>query len=220
MNNFEEDFKKFMVLVGSEIVEKLEDEGLLDELGLERKKEDCCCETPCYEELKKEVVDYHMSEKEDHIIDPLTTPGSASAIEKFYKEQIKDDYPKISHPSIRTYYNKDFLDLILGLGKEGAYPWDKYLFEEKEKIIDSVRSKIMSYFNLPTVIIREEDHCLAIAIPQYISDAKFEFSLALKLIPDCFTEVSGPGSTVIIIDCQKIFFKSEFFEIGAEEWLL
>lgn len=210
MSNFEEDFKKFMVLVGSEIVEKLEDEGLLDELGLERKKEDCCCETPCYEDLKEEVIDYHMSEKEDHIIDPLTV--SASAIERYYLDQIEKDYRHV-------YSNKEFLDLILGLGKEGAYPWDRYSFK-KEKTLDAARFKIMSYFNLPNVIIREEDHCLAIAIPQYISDAKTEFSLALKLIPDCFTEVSGPGSTVIIIDCQKIFFKSEFFEIGAEEWLL
>ena len=68
--------------------------------------------------------------------------------------------------------------------------------------------------------VRRQEYKIAIATPIYIPNAPEVIGEALGIIPDIFIEVSGPQSTVLIIDCEKEWLRKEFLKIGEDEWLL
>lgn len=114
------------------------------------------------------------------------------------------------------YDKKEFISFIMNYGKSRYIPVNL----DDETIYDSVSDRLMQELNLEYVSIRLDDYCIAIATPKYIRDAKTEFAKALKIIPEVFTEISGPMSTVLIIDCEKQYLRKVYLGIGESEWLL
>lgn len=118
-----------------------------------------------------------------------------------------------------SYDRREFIAYIMNYGKSKYQPVDMSITYSDE-LYKSISDYLIEELNLDYVIVREEDGCIAIATPQYIRNAKEEFAKILKIIPEVFTQVSSPMSTVLIIDCEKQYLRKAFLGIGADEWLL
>lgn len=68
------------------------------------------------------------------------------------------------------------------------------------------------------VVLDIEDGVIAIAFNDYIDNAKDVIGYRLGLSPKCFIEVSGPWSTVLLIDCQKIFASTQYYNLEDKTW--
>lgn len=119
---------------------------------------------------------------------------------------------------VERYNKKRFITLIHDIGGKKYESFPDML--NPEPIFESVQDRLLKTFDSPYFIVREQDNCIAIAAPIFIKDAKNKIAQALNIIPECFIEVSGPQSTVLIIDCEKEWLRSKYLGIGEEEWLL
>ena len=121
-------------------------------------------------------------------------------------------------PKEETYDSKEFIAAIFDIGGR------KYIHSleglDVDPILLSVREKIFEELSIPYVIVRKQESRIAIAVPEYIKDAPEKIANILGIIPEAFIEVSGPQSTVLIIDCEKEWLRSKYLGIGEEEWLL
>lgn len=124
--------------------------------------------------------------------------------------------PKIN--PVERYNEKRFITLIHILGRKRYQSFSEML--DPEPIFESVQARLLNIYDSPYFIVKEQDNCIAIAAPIFIKDAKNKIAQTLNIIPECFIEVSGPQSTVLIIDCEKEWLRSKYLGIGEEEWLL
>lgn len=128
------------------------------------------------------------------------------------EEETVDDY---------SYDKRDFISYIMNLGKAMFHPTPELNEEYSDEILDSVSAYLGHNFaDVPYFAVRVQDYCIAIASPQYIPDAKVKIAKFLHIIPEVFTEVSGPMSTVLVIDCEKQYLRKAYLGIGEDEWLL
>jgi len=120
-------------------------------------------------------------------------------------------------PTKVNYTARLFIDYIMSLGDYRAVLETLWTEEDMKQ---AVRDKLNDIIPNSYFIVRPEGKQIALAAPMYIPNAKVTAAKALGIVPEVFTEVSGPGSTVLIIDCEKEFLKKKYFEIGDNEWLL
>lgn len=123
-------------------------------------------------------------------------------------------------PSLKekSYYPNDFIRLIFDIGSR---PYSYSLNGlDSTFILDSVKKRLLEDINCHYFIVREQKGRIAIAVPIYIKDIVNKAAKSLGVIPEMFIEVSGPQSTVLIIDCEKEWLRSKYLGIGEEEWLL
>ncbi len=97
--------------------------------------------------------------------------------------------------------------------RENSIPIDSDVFAT---LSDMARTLLD--FNDIEVVLAMEDGVIAIAFNDYIEDAKDAVGYRLGLNPDCFIEVSGPWSTVLLIDCQKIFASTQYYNLEDATW--
>ena len=133
------------------------------------------------------------------------------------EEPIIEEYD-LEAESGYNYNRKDFIGYIMAYGKCMYHKDVEY--KDPDDIFIAVSDLLVDKLNLDYVAVRQQDHCIALATPQYVVDAKNEFAKALRIIPEVFTEVSGPMSTVLIIDCEKQYLRKAYLGIGEDEWLL
>lgn len=128
------------------------------------------------------------------------------------EEEEVDDY---------SYDKREFISYIMSLGKAMFHPTSELYEEYSDKILDSVSAHLGNNFaDVPYFAVRVQDCCIGIASPQYIPNAKVNVAKILHIIPEVFTEVSGPMSTVLVIDCEKQYLRKAYLGIGEDEWLL
>lgn len=75
-----------------------------------------------------------------------------------------------------------------------------------------------NWYDMPediSIKVEVEDKVVAIALDQFIADAKDVLSEALFLNPKIFIEVSTPIGTVLLIDTRRWYLEPNF---GGEEW--
>lgn len=121
----------------------------------------------------------------------------------------------------RTYSKRDFIEAIFSIGESMYKPSSGFYDEEYlDSLFESVSEKLSEALNVPYFAVRKQKHQIAIAAPIYIPDATTEIGKALGIIPDMFIEISGPMSTVLVIDCEKEWLRKEYLKIGEDEWLL
>lgn len=132
---------------------------------------------------------------------------------------VEEEIEEVEEISYKSYSRRDFIDYIMDYGKSKyqPVPMSEDYVDNLYKIISE---HLINELDLDYVIVREQDNCIAIATPEYVRDAKKEFAKALRIIPESFIEVSGPMSTVLIIDCEKQYLRRAYLGIGADEWLL
>lgn len=122
-------------------------------------------------------------------------------------------------PKERPYDSKKFIAAIFNIG-ERKYEIHAQDALDVDPILLSAREKIAQELSFPYAIVRKQEHRIAIAVPEYIENAPEKIANVLGIIPEAFIEVSGPQSTVLIIDCEKEWLRSKYLGIGREEWLL
>lgn len=121
-------------------------------------------------------------------------------------------------PEEKPFDSKKFIAAIFDIGER------RYIFSPEGLDIDpillSARKKIAQELSFPYAVVRKQEYRIAIAIPEYIEDAPEKIANILGIVPEVFIEVSGPQSTVLVIDCEKEWLRSKYLGIGREEWLL
>ena len=122
-------------------------------------------------------------------------------------------------PEKKPYDSKKFIAAIFNIG-ERKYEIHALEALDVDPILLSAREKIAQELSFSYAIVRKQEHRIAIAVPEYIEDAPEKIANILGIIPEVFIEVSGPQSTVLIIDCEKEWLRSKYLGIGEEEWLL
>ena len=124
--------------------------------------------------------------------------------------------------TVYNYDKREFISYIMNVGKAMFHPTPVELREEySDEVLNSVSEYLGNNFaDVPYFAVRVQDCCIAIASPQYIPDAKVKIAKFLHIIPEVFTEVSGPMSTVLVIDCEKQYLRKAYLGIGEDEWLL
>ena len=165
----------------------------LDSLEEELSEDNCECEEECCCDI------------EDDIVDPLVYFN-----QNWVPPSLKE----------KSYHPNDFIHLIfdIGSGFYSSYSLDG--LDSSTPILDSVRKRLLEDISCHYVIVREQKGRIAIAVPIYIKDIVNKVAKSLGVIPEIFIEVSGPQSTVLIIDCEKEWLRSKYLGIGEEEWLL
>lgn len=110
-------------------------------------------------------------------------------------------------------FAKDMLSFIYHYGST------KHLTHDDIQDFNNICNDAETLLNLESeVILDVEDGVIAIAIDEYISDAKETIGYRLGLRPNCFIEVSSPWNTVLLIDCKYISLANAY-ELEEEEWL-
>lgn len=122
--------------------------------------------------------------------------------------------------NIPNEYDKiDFINFVMDYGglkyKNGfvSYNIDNDILRETASFLEEKISA--PYFS-----VKIEDGCMVIATPTYIRNAPIVVAKTLGIIPEVFTEVSGPSSTVLILDCEKQWLRMRYLGLGVNEWLL
>lgn len=113
----------------------------------------------------------------------------------------------------------EFLTLMDAIGRGDVLAQDAV---DIDAIIDIITNRFTLYvddFDF-MVAVEFENNVLAIAVNCYVADAKEEFSHLLGISQDLFIEVSGPCSTVMLIDAEKLALLNDKNDIGAEQWLI
>ena len=119
----------------------------------------------------------------------------------------------------KTYNARDFVAAIFNIG-ERKYETHALEALDVDPILLLARKKITQELSFPYAIVRKQEYRIAIAVPEYVENAPEKIANILGIIPEVFIEVSGPQSTVLIIDCEKEWLRSKYLGIGREEWLL
>lgn len=150
----------------------------------------------------------NLLEDEDEF--PEDIEDNSWGSDSYWTDQYEVHKPKV------IYTEKIFVPYILGRGDYRPF----ISIWTSEDMKEAVRDKLNDIIPNSYFIVREEGKQIALAAPMYIPNAKITVAKALGIVPETFIEVSGPGSTVLIIDCEKEFLKKEYFNIGENEWLL
>lgn len=140
-----------------------------------------------------------------------------------FEDEYDDCLFRFSNPKnnfVERYDKKRFITLIHDIGRRGYQSSSPETMLNPEPIFESVQDRLHKFYDSPYFIVREQDNCIAIAAPIFLKDAKNKIAQTLSIIPECFIEVSGPQSMVLIIDCEKEWLRSKYLGIGEEEWLL
>lgn len=135
-------------------------------------------------------------------------------IDEIDKQEVKEEKKVLGSD------RKLFISFIMEYGRSMYDGNISDLAVDSDSLFENISDILCEELDLDYVAIRTQDHCIALATPRYIKDAKVEFAKALRIIPDVFTEVSGPMSTVLIIDCEKQFLRKAYLGLGEDEWLL
>lgn len=113
----------------------------------------------------------------------------------------------------------EFLTLMDAVGRGDVFAQDAVDIDAIIKIITDRFALHVDEFDF-MVAVEFENNVLAIAVNCYVADAKEEFSYLLGISQDLFIEVSGPSSTVMLIDAEKLALLNDKNDIGAEQWLI
>lgn len=118
-----------------------------------------------------------------------------------------------------VYDKNEFLEFILLYGESFYKPI--YISDVKrEELFDKLRSALEEIPDTEYWSIRVEGKTICMATPTYIRDGKVTVAKKLGIIPEAFEEVSGPMSSVFLLDCEKQFLRKEYLKIRGEEWLI
>lgn len=120
-----------------------------------------------------------------------------------------------SHENRISWSNIDFLESMMEMGEYGNTDCI-----DVDSVVNIVRNSLYDEEDDLMVAVEIENNVLAIAVDKYIPDAKETFSNILGIDSELFIEVSGPISTVILIDAEKIYLMSETYDIEVEKWLI
>lgn len=120
----------------------------------------------------------------------------------------------------REAFSKDFLSFILKLGN---CEYDIDIDEIDDKLInfnEQILGLLEGHIHDETLVITDfEDRQIAIAIDEYVENAKEVIGRALNLNTRMLVEVSTPFSTILVIDCEKVFVAKEYYDMDELEWL-
>jgi hypothetical protein len=110
---------------------------------------------------------------------------------------------------------KRFLVDLYNLGEDGTIDFDI------ESLMKIIKNRFEDFDEDILIAIDFEDRVMAIGIDKYIPDAKDEFSELIGIDKSLFIEVSGPFSTVMLIDGEKFYLLLEHYqEMDVEDWLI
>lgn len=135
----------------------------------------------------------------------------------------KDIYPEANNEcdtSSTDTFSLDFLRFILELGDcENDIDID-VINDRLAEFNTAIYARLRNHINPDSqVICAFENRQIAIAIDEYIEDSKEVVGKLLNLNTRMLVEVSGPFSTVLVIDCEKVFVTKEFYDMDELEWL-
>lgn len=108
------------------------------------------------------------------------------------------------------YGPKEFIADIMQIGKT------MYVTNEFETVKEYIYKKLET---IGYSIVQREGRIIVIAFPQYIPNAPEKISRKLGVIADIFIEVSGPESTVLILDCEKQWLRKKCYHLREQAWL-
>lgn len=115
------------------------------------------------------------------------------------------------------YDREEFISTIMEIGAS-FYNKSDITEDEINDVLHTVSLHLNEIYH-SQCIVRLQDYRIAIAIPQFITNAPKAIGNELRVVEDIFCEVSGPGSTVLIIDCEKEYLRETYLGIGEDEWL-
>lgn len=127
------------------------------------------------------------------------------------------DFLSEAKPFEQKYDPDNLVDLLLDIGGD-CIEEDVFTKSNINKLIWIGLEE--NWETMPDEIYMEidvEDKVVAIALNAYIENAKKEIGEALFLNPDLFIEVSGPTSTVLLIDTRRWYLEPNF---GGSKWYL
>lgn len=108
-----------------------------------------------------------------------------------------------------------FLVDLYSLGEDGTIDFDI------EVLMKMIKNRFEDFDEDILVAIDFEDKVMAIGVDKYIPDAKDEFSELFGIDKSLFIEVSGPFSTVMLIDGEKFYLLLEHYqEMDVEDWVI
>lgn len=116
---------------------------------------------------------------------------------------------------VSTWEPREFLENMIQLGK---YADESFI--EVDEIVKLISQGLYYDEEDLMVAVEIEDSVLAIAVDTYIPDAKQRFSNILGISPTLLVEVSGPTSTVILIDAGKLYLLYTHEDVGVDAWLI
>lgn len=110
----------------------------------------------------------------------------------------------------RDSFARDFIEYMLEVGNI-----DNHYYPEG---IDDFADDIRELCENEGIIVAAEDRQIAIAFDEYIENAKNTIGEMLNLSRSMFVEVSHPYSTVLVIDCEKLYLATEHYVMETEQW--
>lgn len=110
----------------------------------------------------------------------------------------------------RESFARDFIEYMLEVGclDNDYYP----------EGIDNFADDIRELCENEGIIVAAEDRQIAIAFNEYIENAKNTIGEMLNLSRSMFVELSNPYSTVLVIDCEKLYLATEYYVMEVEHW--
>lgn len=122
-------------------------------------------------------------------------------------------------PKKETYDRNAFVSFIMEYGRSMYHK--EAILPDPDRVCALVSNLLESKIAGPSYVsTRTQDFCIAIAIPIYIENAPVTIARELRIVPEVFTEVSGPEATVLIIDCEKQYLRKAYLGIEEEEWYI
>ena len=127
-----------------------------------------------------------------------------------------EKWSSLSEEELSTPYNPDDLvDILMDIGGD-CIGEDLLTCSQLFSLIKAAFNE--NWYDMPediSIKVEVEDKVVAIALDQFIIDAKDILSEALFLNPKIFIEVSTPIGTVLLIDTRRWYLEPNF---GGEEW--
>lgn len=128
------------------------------------------------------------------------------------EEENEEPVPK------ETYNRNAFVSFIMAYGR--AMYHKETTLPDPDRVCALVSRFLESKIEGTYVSTKAQNFCIAIAVSEYIENAPVTIAKELRIVPEVFTEVSGPTSTVLIIDCEKQYLRKAYLGIEEEEWYI
>ena len=118
------------------------------------------------------------------------------------------------------YKKEEFVSFIFSFGESFYNPNPYAVYKNQDYIFDALRKQLETIPDTEYWAIRTEGKTICLATPIYIPNGKITVAKCLGIIPEALEEVSGPMSSVFLIDCEKQYLRKEYLKLRGREWLI